>query len=260
MTSSALKILAILAMTVDHAAAVLGQSGIMAILNLTELTPENLTLSANILHIMRGIGRLAFPLFAFMIAEGCKRTRSMPKYIGRLLLFAAISEPFFYFALSLQTPTLAGFFQDLISLNFSNVFFTLSLGAAAIYACQLLSRRGWRHAQLLYLPVILAAALIGGYIGCDYGMAGVVLIAFLYLAKTKTQTCIVILVWTACLYGFGQAFNPIGTIVLHCFFCALSCVFILLYNGKRGRAMKWSFYIYYPAHLLVLSLLSALIR
>lgn len=259
-TSFILKIVAIAAMTIDHAAVILGQMGIMALLHLTEMTPENLAVTANILQAMRGIGRIAFPLFAFMITEGAAKTRSMPKYIGRLTLFAVISEPFFYFAHWQNSPTTSGFLQNIIGLNFQNVFFTLVLGAIAIYACQLLEYRKVKHARLLFLSICLAAALMGGYIGCDYGAAGILLIGFLFLAQTKPQKCIVVLIWTLCLYGFGQAYNPIDRVLTDCLFAAFSCVFIRSYNGKRGKHIKWSFYIFYPAHLLILSLLGAAIR
>lgn len=209
---------------------------------------------------MHSIGRMAFPLFAFMIAEGATKTRCMPKYIGRLALFALISEPFFFFSHWRNSPTISGFFQNLLGHNLGNVFFTLALGAAAIYACQLLERKQMKHAQLLFIPILLTAALIGGFIGCDYGMAGILLIGLLFLAQTKSQKCMVTLIWIVCLYGFGQAYNPIGTILRDCLLASLSCAFIWFYNGKRGRPMKWIFYIYYPAHLLVLSLLGLVVR
>lgn len=255
MTSFALKIIAIIAMTIDHARNIIGQKGLMTMFPfLTQHTSYILS------GLMYGIGRMAFPLFAFMIAEGAAKTRSMPKYIGRLALFALISEPFFYFSHWQENQTLEGFIQSVSRLNLNNVFFTLALGAIVIYVLQLLERKQVKHARLLFIPILLAAALIGGYIGCDYGMAGILLIGFLFLAQTKFQKCMVTLIWIVCLYGLGQASNPIDTILRDCLLASLSCVFIWFYNGKRGRPMKWSFYIYYPAHLLVLSLLGLAVR
>lgn len=209
---------------------------------------------------MNGFGRIAFPLFAFMIAEGAQKTRSMPRYIGRLALFALISEPFFYFSHWRNSPTFSGLFQNIFRLNWGNVFFTLALGAIAIYIYQLLERKQVKHARFLFIPICLVITLIGGYIGCDYGMAGILLIVFLFLAQTKFQKCIVVLAWTALLYGFGQSYNPIPFILMDCLFAALSSVFIWFYNGKRGKQVKWSFYIYYPAHLLVLTVIQSVIR
>lgn len=208
---------------------------------------------------MNSIGRMAFPLFAFMIAEGARKTHRLPKYIGRLALFAVLSEPFFYFSHWRNSPTISGFFQNIIELNFGNVYFTLALGAIAIYFYQSLERKQLKRARLWFIPICLIITLIGGYIGCDYGMAGILLIVFLFLAYTQFQKCIAILLWTVCVYGFGQAYNPISFILLDCIFAALSSVFVLFYNGKRGKQMKWSFYIYYPAHLLVLTVIHSFI-
>lgn len=255
MSSFVLKIIAVIAMTIDHAHNIIGQNGFMTLFPfLTRHT------SYILMRLMYSIGRIAFPLFAFMIAEGASKTRSMPKYIGRLGLFAVISEPFFYFSHWRSNPTIGGFFENLLRHNFENVFFTLALGAAAIYVCQQLEARRVKYARILNIPVILIASLIAAFIGCDYGMAGILLIGCLYLAQTKPQKCMVVLLWIVCLYGFGQAYNPISSILRDCLLASLSVVFIWFYNGRRGRPMKWSFYIYYPAHLLVLSLVHLLLE
>lgn len=205
--------------------------------------------------ISHGIGRIAFPLFAFMIAEGAQKTKNMLRYIGRLALFALISEPFFYFSHWRHNPTVEGFVQNILTLNWGNVFFTLTLGAIAVYSYQLLERKQLKYTRLLFLPICLVITLAGGYLRCDYSMAGILLIVLLFFAKTKIQKCFVVLVWIVCLYGFGQAYNPIQFILLDCIFATFSCVFIWFYNGKRGKQMKWSFYIYYPAHLLFLTVI-----
>lgn len=246
-------------MTLDHAAKIIGQNGLMT------LFPDmSLHTSFLILELMEGIGRIAFPLFAFMIAEGAAKTRSMPKYIGRLVLFAVISEPFFYYAFSVMPPTLSDFLHDLSRLRLANVFFTLALGLTAIFIYQLLERKQSKKLLLLYIPVCLIFLFIAEYVHCDYGMSGIFLIVFLFLAKTQPQKAIVIAVWSFGLYVFGQAFglgfsrtNVSIFDIADCIFAALSYVFIRLYNGERGRPLKWCFYIYYPAHLLLLSCVGA---
>lgn len=92
MTSFALKLVAIIAMTLDHVASFIGQHGLMNLFSLDTHT------SYVLMQWLHGIGRMAFPLFVFLLVEGTRKTRSMPRYIGRLALFALISEPFFYFA------------------------------------------------------------------------------------------------------------------------------------------------------------------
>lgn len=246
-------------MTIDHFANIIGQVGLM------ELFP-NMTLSTSytIINLMKSIGRLAFPLFAFMIAEGTIKTRSMPKYIGRLALFAIISEPIFYYAHNIQNASVAGFLESLSRLNLTNVFFTLTLGAVAIYIYQLLERKKSKKILLSFFPALLIILFVGGYIGCDYGIAGIILIVALFFAKTKPQKTIVIFIWSISLYIISQGmgnWSQVWTLpIMKCVCAILSCALIWAYNGKRGKPMKWIFYIYYPAHILVLACLSSIIR
>ncbi len=249
LTSFHLKLIAIIAMTIDHFATIIGQVGLM-----TMFPNATLQTTYQIIRIMNGVGRIAFPLFAFMIAEGVMRTRSMPRYIGRLALFAIISEPFYYFAFSPTTPTLAGLFESLAKLHLTNIFATLALGAIAIYIYQLLERRKSKKLLLLFIPIALLIVFIGGMIHCDYGAQGVILIIVLYFAKTKPLKMLVVLVWSLCVYLLWM-----GSIA-HGIFAALSCAFIWLYNGKRGIPIKWSFYVYYPLHILLLTLLASALK
>lgn len=260
MTSFVLKIIAIISMTIDHFANIVGQSGLM------ELFPAmSMSTSYWIINIMGSIGRLAFPLFAFMITEGAVKTRSMPKYIGRLFLFAIISEPIFYYGHNVRNASVAGFLDELSRLNLTNVFFTLALGAIAIYIYQLLGKKKSKKLLLAFIPAFLVVLLIGGYIGCDYGIAGIILIVALFFARTKPQKTIVIVVWSIGLYIISQGMGNWSQVwdvpIMKCVCAILSSVLIWAYNGKRGKPMKWSFYIYYPAHILILACLSnALIK
>lgn len=259
MTSFCLKIIAIITMTIDHLARIIGQTGLMT------LFPEmSLSTSYLIIKMMQGIGRMAYPLFAFMIAEGTQKTHSMTKYIGRLALFAVISEPFFYYAFNMQNASVAGFLENLAHLNLTNVFFTLMLGAIAIYTYQLLKRKQSKKYLLLFIPILLTVLFIGGFIGCDYGIAGIILIVALYLAKSKPQKAIVIAAWSVGLYiisqGVGNWLQVWTYPIMNCVCAAMSCLLIWFYNGKRGMPLKWSFYIYYPAHLFTIACLSNLLK
>lgn len=258
MTTFTLKLLAVIAMTMDHAAQIFRQAGLLA------LFPElSLAASSWIISLMQVFGRIAFPIYAFLIAEGAGKTRSMPKYIGRLALFAVISEPFFFFANHGKNAGWGDFLSNLSRSNLNNVFVTLALGASGIYAYQLLQRMGRKRGSYLYIPVLLLICFIGGYLGCDYGILGIALIVALYFAKTKKHKTIVILIWSVILYilyqGMGN-WSQIWTLpILKCMAAALSAVLICQYNGKRGRPVKWSFYLYYPAHLLALTWANSLL-
>jgi len=254
MSSFLLKLIAILAMTIDHTATVVGQLPLME-------AGMSAIASGRLLTAMNTFGRMAFPLFAFMIAEGCRKTRSMPRYLGRLALFAVLSEPIFYFTLNLYPDKTWGtFFDNLLRKNFTNVFFTLFLGAAAIYGVQLLEKAAAERNlapkfRLLALPVVLLFVLMGGYFSTDYGMAGVLLIAALYFLPTKPLSALTVVLWSMGLYvvGYGRI---TGTSIFYFLGASLAILPILLYNGRRGPRLKWIFYIYYPAHLLILLLLN----
>lgn len=253
MTSFSLKLFAVIAMTLDHIAKIIGQAGLMSF-----FPSLSMATSSDIMHLMDGIGRIAFPLYAFMIAEGAAKTRSMPRYIGRLMLFALISEPVFYFAFHRVELTWGGFLDNLSRWNLNNVFITLTLGAVAVFVSQLLDISTCKRRWLVVVPVWGLLAFVGQYVGCDYGAAGILLIAALYLAKTKQHTISVILIWSLWLYIVSYGVYVSSYNVMQGICAALSGVLIWFYNGKRGRSVKWSFYIYYPAHLLVLILLGRL--
>lgn len=114
-----------------------------------------------------------------------------------------------------------------------------------------------KRALFLFGPIFLIFILFAGYTKCDYGMSGIILIFSLYIAQTRSLKVLVIVVWSIGLYLFGQSFNGLGFVwtqitgfsITNCLCAILSCILVVLYNGKRGYPLKWSFYIYYPAHL-----------
>ena len=188
---------------------------------------------------MRLVGRVAFPLFAFMIAEGAVHTRARRWYALRLLLLAVISEiPF---------DLVAGgtwlFPAD------QNTVFTLLLGLLAVWAGDLICGTGsgvsygYREktgdgGRKAAVPFGLAAYCLK----TDYGFMGVLLIVILYTLRTepqlRTAVCIVFLF---CMYMD--------------FYGAAACVAIFLikrYNGEKGSGSGRIFYLFYPLHLLVI--------
>ena len=211
MSGTALKWIAVISMLIDHTAEVLMNHNAA----LTE------PIWAQIYVLMRGIGRIAFPIYAFLLVEGFLHTRDVKKYLTRMFLFAMVSEIPFDLAV-FHTPFYWGY---------QNVFFTLFLGLLALAGI----RWGtglWK--QALALIMCVGAAQL---INCDYGAFGVFFIVLLYMTRydKKTQTVLgaLSLVWE--LPGI-LAFIPIR-----------------LYNGTRGRCgNKYFFYAFYPAHLLIL--------
>lgn len=198
-----LKCIAILSMALDHTGAV--------------LFPQEIWL--------RCAGRLAFPVFCFLIVEGFVHTHDVYRYMARLGVFALISE----------IPYDLAFHGVCLEFAYQNVFFTLLIG---IVMMKLLSvTRLWpEKAAILILAMWLAVVL-----RTDYNFRGILLIFMLYaFREQKFLAAAAGGLWN-CLYT--------GTIQRYGVFSAVP---MLLYNGKPGRRMKYFFYIFYPAHLLIL--------
>lgn len=171
----------------------------------------------------RIIGRIAFPIFAFLIGEGYKYTSNKKRYALRLLLMAIIIQvPMYIFKMNVPM----------------NIFFTLFLGLALIYSVEL--------DKNIIVKVLLSilVLLIGYYIDVDYGIYGIVLILVFYITKGYTMF-FAILVYNL----FFHYFFPVSNYQV---LSIMSLVFIMMYNNKLGRRMKYFFYFYYPIHLIVL--------
>ncbi len=181
-------------------------------------------------RFLRVVGRLAFPIFAYMLANGYRHTRSRGKYLLRLAAFALAIQP-------LYSRFIGGW----------NIFFTLFFGLAAIAACQWLREDPVRQ-RLAFLPP-LALALLAQGMGADYGAYGVLLIlcAHLFYGRFDRLT----LAW---------AFTTMAHVLLYWpnidqLWALLSIPLLMCYDGERGRGWKWSFYLFYVLHLAVLCLL-----
>lgn len=191
---------------------------------------------------MRMVGRLTFPIMAFLIAEGYRHTHDLRRYETRLFVFALISMLPFYLAFGWV----------------GNVGFTLLCGLLAL-DCGARLERAWQKAAV-------AAAFMVLSLPCDWGFSGVLAIylfgrienrrlgavcgvAALLLAGVLKDQCL-----TAVL-GPG-VYTPMKFEIM----CAVLLAIppLLLYNGSRGRSMKYWFYIYYPLHLAVLGLIARL--
>lgn len=246
LTSFQLKIIAIIAMTLDHAAKVL-----------PHIIPSILT------YIMPMFGRLTFPIFAFLIAEGCRKTRNMPKYIGRLALFAIISEVFYGLAMTRGVIILSAnhILSYMLTFNYKNVFVTLALGAVSIYIFQILKLHKVKWLVWFTVPALIVFMFLASFSKSNYEALGVLLIFACYFFNEKRSQLIVIIIWSIMFYlgwaswggnGFIWSRSLIIENSIFCVFSCLSVIFLHFYDGKRGISFKWAFYIYYPAHLLLL--------
>lgn len=219
-SGSVLKTIAVVSMIVDHVAFVLVQRMAMGHL---QIAGTKLTLYS----LMRCIGRLAFPIYCFLLVEGFVHTHDRRRYGLRLAAFAVISEIPWNLV---HTGRLLYERQ--------NVFFTLTLGFVALCLAEGIEKDAeHRGLYALGLAAVIAAGLWGRM---DYGAVGVGIILMMYLLRERAVlraaagVCLLPNTWIA-----GFAFVPIA-----------------LYNGKRGfirgKAMQIAFYAIYPVHLLIL--------
>lgn len=205
------------------------------------------------------IGRLAYPIFAFMIVEGYCHTKNLKKYVLRLLIFALISEiPF-----NLVTGGMP------FNPGHQNVLWTFLIAIGVIWLNERAAKKGRRLwlRILIAVSTVAAGALIGLVTMVDYYHVGVLTVLVFYFFRGRKWWCY--LGQFACLVflnfemlgGFGYVFNIFGREV---FFArqglaVLALIPIWLYRGKQGyynKVMKYVYYVFYPAHLLLLGLIA----
>lgn len=197
------------------------------------------------------IGKIAFPIFAFLISEGYVHTKNWRKYLKRLLSLALIS----------QIPAYLLFKENLSGI-YLNIFFTLSLGLLTIRLIDKIKNK------YLNFIIITFIAFIAEISGCDFGAIGILMIiAFFINRNNKFSVLVSELVLMMILYLGKFASYTVLTILnfryilLQLLFSISSLFFIFLYNGKRGkdsRKIKSGFYFFYPIHLIFLCLLKYL--
>lgn len=219
MTSFMLKIIALISMTFDHFGdAIIGK-----------FTFFNL------------LGRISFPIFAFQISEGYIHTKNLKKYFIKLVIFAVLSQiPFILFFKTFST-------------NFSlDIFFTLLIGLLCIYIYDKLSNK------IIGIIICIALIIISLLIHVDYGAFGVSIILIFYIFK-KSKLLMSIFYIFACILKYLPNLIIYNFHYLYCLSLIFTCIpiiFILLYNGKQGKKVKYLLYFYYPIHLFVLYLIN----
>lgn len=210
----ALKIIAVVTMFIDHFGAA--------------LFPE--------VTFFRIIGRLAFPIYCFLLVEGAKYTHDLRMYMVRMGIFALISELFFDL----------GLYHHVVYIGHQNVFWTLLIGLAMIWFLE-------HPMQDMDIPdfinkmiIVVVAGVAAELIGADYGFSGIAVIFAFYILQN--QPMLKYLIVALLCIGMG------GT---ECF-AVLALIPIALYNGQRGNQTKliqYGFYAFYPAHLLLLAII-----
>lgn len=223
-----LKFIAIISMLIDH----LYKVGII---------------EKNILFMM--IGRLAFPIFAFLIAEGMIHTSNKIKYIRNIFIFAIISE----------IPYDIVFFHSPLNIAQQNIMWTFLISAGTIFILEKTNKQSLKTWQ----PLILTLSIIlGGILRVDYFIFGIILvILFYFLQKNKDKYLFYILRLTSIMLIFNLSFWFLGD--KNQIFSMLAIIPILAYDGTRGKkseVIKYTFYIFYPIHLLIIIFIERLLK
>ena len=204
------------------------------------------------MFFLRMIGRLSFPLFAWMIANGALHTRSIDKYLERLLVFAVISQAPSYFFKTQTNPSFMGL----------NVLFTLFFGLLAIKGAR---KDISKLKKLLFIMLCVGTAQ---FLGVEYGGAGVlsVLAFYLFFNNAKylaiSQSCIFILPYLAVVIPpfFVSTLSKINLAIFNEPLGLISLPLIFAYNGNEGKKLKYFFYFFYPLQFIAIIILKAVIK
>ncbi len=220
MNTFTIKIIAILAMAIDHIGVFIFPQAVF----------------------LRALGRLSFPLFAWMIANGAKHTKDINAYLKRLFIFSLLS----------QIPYTIAFRSIDVSFAQLNIVFTLFLGLLGIKVI----RDG--KSNLVKIIAVLVYSATAQLIDSDYGMLGVLSIISFYIYFEDIK--MMLLSQSAIYFGLlpilvltkQVAFSMVSIIQP---FALISLFFVAFYNGKPGPRVKYLFYVFYPLQYVIFYLL-----
>ncbi|MDE5596263.1 MAG: conjugal transfer protein TraX [Lachnospiraceae bacterium] len=249
-TSAVLKNIAYLSMLIDHFSVVV----FLSYIQWRSTQGFSVETEREYYSIGRAVGRVAFVLFAFMAAEGFRYTHSKKNYLLRLGVFALLSEIPFDLAI----------YGKLYEPDGQNVYFTLFLGVLALLFIKNLTR----HPLLQCVSTILCC-VTAAILSTDYMFMGVLLIVTFYLCrKSFMLQCLagstviyfgIVMVYMVRHWGEGLPITVFLESGMSELYGLAAFVLIYFYDGRKGRQLpKACYYLFYPAHLLVLYGLSQL--
>lgn len=223
MTALLLKIIAVVSMIVDHAGAIFFPRCMIHIFGYT-------------IYPLRVFGRLAFPIYCFLLIEGIRHTSNWKKYAIRLAILAFISEVPFDLAL------FGG-----ITWKYQNVFFTLLLGLLAVQCDLELQKRNHYGEGII---AFLIAAFIAWKMHTDYGAFGIAFIMTFYYLRNNLLFLTLGIGAIGLYMGMSEPF------------CVAAIIPIACYNGKQGyksKALQLTWYFIYPIHLILFAIIKRFI-
>lgn len=212
--ASTLKCIAIGTMLIDHIGIMLAGTGVNMV----------------VYSILRGLGRLSFPIFCFLLVEGFVHTRSCGKYILRVFLFAILSE----------IPYDLLNFGSVINLTHNNILFTFTIAIGMLFLLSKCVGKGTKGIVAAII-IVTASVWLTVLLGTEYSWRCIFIVAFFYIARSNfmmrnISVAVMLLIDT----------SWIGLMAL------FSLIPINGYNGEKGRFPKWIGYAFYPVHILIL--------
>ena len=228
LTGSTLKWIAMITMLIDHVAATILVRHMLS----NGATMEVYT----VYEVMRNIGRVAFPIYCFLLVEGFLYTKNICRYIGRMCFFVVVAE----------LPFNMAFAGKVFYLGYQSVMLTLLIGLLTMLVCRKWEEK-WPENELLQLAGIVvctAAGMALAYVlKTDYAHKGILsIMAFYCFRKEKNVKLLA--------GALSFWWEP---------WALLAFPLLWLYNGQRGMKMKYFFYAFYPLHLLVLCLVAMIL-
>lgn len=220
-TGSTLKWIAIVTMFIDHAAAAILARIIIGYGNSWELYQTY--------EVMRTIGRVAFPIFCFLLVEGFMHTQDVYKYMRRMAVFVVLTE----------IPYDLAFSARFLAWEDQSVMLTLLIGLLTMWGCDLIEKKLAENylGQWIGFALCLAVGMQLAYLlNTDYAHKGVLSIMAMYFFRRERNMQVLA-------GGLTFYWEP---------WALLAFPLIYLYNGQRGMKMKYFFYAFYPLHLLFL--------
>lgn len=247
LTAFQLKLIAVIAMVINHAA------------HIVVLLPIEQGIMSPMLLSMDIIGKLTAPIMCFFVVEGYYHTSDLRKYLRRMFLFAVISQvPFYLFEHNLPV-SFGMFIRDFAHVN---VIFTLFMGLLALTV--------WKSEKLhIALRIPLVVLIVYLTRSSDWRIYGVLwVLAFaLFRGTFKKQATAFTAVTAVRVFRNhvmrGPRLLPLAALNMKTIIAQSCSVLALIplyfYNGEQGRKSKYGFYIFYPAHLLVLAIIKFMI-
>ena len=236
-----LKLIACITMLLDHVGAT------VVLECFYETTGESKAQLLQVYEVLRTVGRLAFPIYCFLLAEGAYHTHNPNRYALRLFVGAVLAEIPYDLALYGE-----------IAWDHQSVMVTLFLGFLMLEVIKKTPR------MVLKLLAIVPFALLADQLSTDYGSSGILVIALFALTRELPYRGLLQFLGIWCIFSPNHlmALNWLGGFsVTIQEMAALAALPIALYSGQKSisnKAVQWAFYLFYPVHLLVLYLVGTI--